>query len=125
MSVGARNSRGGAAAGADAETIRAMRKNGARMRPADASAYIVMGHAQEMAGNFAEALEAYAEAKRLQPSYSAIYEGMGRGYGETGELEKAVAAFEQAIEMERGNAPEYSCELAQFVLGGRLRAKSG
>jgi tetratricopeptide (TPR) repeat protein len=87
-----------------------------RMRPEDAAAYIVLGHAQEMRGNFAEALEAYNEAKRRQPGYSAIYEGMGRVYGETGEFEKAVAAFEQAIAMEKGKAPEYSCELAQLYL---------
>lgn len=87
-----------------------------RMRPADAAAYIVLGHAKEMRGDFTDALEAYREAKRLQPSYSAIYEGMGRVYGQTGEFEKAVAAFEQALAMEKGSAPEYSCELAQLYL---------
>jgi len=58
-------------------------------RPQDASAYIVLGHAFEMRGNFVESLQAYNEAKRLHPGYSAIYEGMGRVYGQTGELEKA------------------------------------
>ena len=84
-------------------------------RPEDAGAYIVLGHALEMQANFAESLQAYTEAKRLHAGYSAIYEGMGRVYGQMGEFEKAVEAFEQAIRME-GNAPEYSCELAQLYL---------
>ena len=76
----------------------------------------MMGHWQEMRGNFAGALKAYGEAKRLQPGYSPIYEGMGRVYREKGEFERAVAAFEQAIEMEKGKSPEYACELAQLYL---------
>jgi tetratricopeptide (TPR) repeat protein len=33
-----------------------------------------------------------------------------------GEFEKSLAAFEEAIPMEKGYAPEYSCELAQVYL---------
>lgn len=86
-----------------------------RLRPEDAAAYIVLGHAFEMQANFVEALQAYAEAKKLHAGYAAIYEGMGRVYGQTGELEKAVDAFEQAIRMD-GSAAEYPCELAQLYL---------
>jgi tetratricopeptide (TPR) repeat protein len=86
-----------------------------KLRPEDAGAYILLGHALEMQANFAESLQAYREAKRLHAGYSAIYEGMGRVYGQMGEFEKAVQAFEQAIRMEE-NAPEYSCELAQLYL---------
>jgi tetratricopeptide (TPR) repeat protein len=37
-------------------------------------------------------------------------------FAQTGESDKAVAAFRQAIQMEKGNAPEYSCELAQLYI---------
>ena len=84
--------------------------------PRDTGAYIVLGNALEMRARYTEALQAYVEAHRLHDGYSAIYEGMGRAYGQSGEFEKAVAAFEQAIRMEQGNAPEYSCELAQLYL---------
>lgn len=87
-----------------------------RIRPTDAAAYIVLGHAREMHGNFAEALDSYREAQRLHSEYSEIFEGMGRVYGDMGEFEKAVAAFEQALRIEKGNKPEYSCELAQLYL---------
>jgi tetratricopeptide (TPR) repeat protein len=69
-----------------------------------------------MRGNFVESLQAYGEAKRLHPGYSAIYEGMGRVYGQMGELEKAVDSFDEAIRLEKGNAPDYSLELAQLYL---------
>jgi tetratricopeptide (TPR) repeat protein len=87
-----------------------------QMKPADAAAYIVLGHAREIHANFIEALEAYREAQGLHAGYSEIFEGMGRVYGNTGEFEKAAAAFAQAIRTEKGHKPEYSCELAQLYL---------
>jgi len=41
---------------------------------------------------------------------------MGRVYAQSGESEKAEATFKQAIRMEKGDAPEYSCELAQLYV---------
>ena len=87
-----------------------------KLRPEDASAYIILGHARELQGHDDEALEAYTEAKLLHPGYSETFAGFGRVYGRQGELEKATTAFEQAIKLERGDAPEYSCELAQLYL---------
>lgn len=87
-----------------------------KLRPQDASAYIVLAHALEMLGDFVESLQAYGEAKKLHAGYSAIYEGMGRVYGQMGELEKAVQSFEQAIQLEKGTAPEYSLELALLYM---------
>ena len=80
------------------------------LRPQDGAAYIVLGHAKELQGKYEEALQAFAEAKRLHAGYSAIYEGMGRVHGREGEFEKAVAAYEQAIRMD-GERAEYYREL--------------
>ena len=82
------------------------------LRPQDAAAYIVLGHVKELQGNNEEALQAFAEAKKLHAGYSAIYEGMGRVYGHEGEFEKAVAAYELAIRMD-GERAEHYCELGQ------------
>ena len=38
-----------------------------KLRPDDAAAYIVLGHANELLGYDAEAFLAYCEAKRLHP----------------------------------------------------------
>lgn len=83
-----------------------------KLRPNDAAAYIVLGHAQELQGNYAGALEAFAQAEKLHAGYRAIYAGMGSVYRRTGEFEKAVHAYEQAIRMD-GNVIEYYCQLAQ------------
>lgn len=87
-----------------------------KLRPQDAAPYIALGRALEAHGNFVESLEAYHEAEKLHAGYSAIYEGMGRVFAQTGESAKAATAFEQAIKMEKGDAPQYSCELAQLYL---------
>jgi Flp pilus assembly protein TadD len=87
-----------------------------KLRPQDAAAYIALGRGLETHGNFVESLDAYREAQRLHAGYSAIYEGMGRVFAQIGESDKAAVAFEQAIKMENGNAPDYSCQLAQLYL---------
>ena len=83
-----------------------------KIRPQDAASYIVLGHAQELQGNYAKALEAFAQAEKLHASYSAIYAGMGAVYQRTGAFEKAVHAYERAIRMD-GNVAEYYCKLGQ------------
>jgi tetratricopeptide (TPR) repeat protein len=83
-----------------------------KMRPEDASAYIILGHAREMQGHDDEALQAYTEAKRLHAGYAEIHAGLGRVYGREGEFEKAVAALEEAIRLDESDA-EYYGELAQ------------
>lgn len=83
-----------------------------KMRPEDASAYIVLGHAREIQGLDDEALQAYAQAKRLHAGYADIHAGIGRVYARQGEFEKAVASFGEAIRLD-GREAEYFVELAQ------------
>jgi len=84
-----------------------------KMRPEDASAYIVLGHAKELQGYDAEALLAYCEAKRLHPEYAEIHAGLGRVHARQGEFENAVAAFDEAIRLD-GNEAEYYVEEASI-----------
>lgn len=86
-----------------------------KLRPQDAAAYIVLGHAKELQGHDGGALQAYAEAKRLHPGYSAIHAGMGRVYSRRGEFEQAIAAYEQAIRID-GQTAEYQFDLGQVYL---------
>jgi len=83
------------------------------MRGEDASAYIILGHARELQGQYDEALEAYTRAKKLHAGYAEIDAGLGRVYGRAGEFEKAVASFDEAIRLDKWEADNY-CELAQL-----------
>ena len=83
------------------------------MRGEDASAYIILGHARELQGHDDEAMEAYTQAKKLHAGYAEIDAGLGRVYGRTGEFEKAVASFDEAIRLDKWEANNY-CELAQL-----------
>ena len=82
-----------------------------KLRPDDAAAYIVLGHANELLGYDAEALLAYCEAKRLHPGYAEIHEGLGRVHARQGEFELAVTALEEAIRLD-GNEADYYAESA-------------
>lgn len=86
-----------------------------KLRPGDAVAYIVLGHARELQGKFDEALQAYAQAEKLHPGYSAIYAGRGTVFQRIGDFENSVKAYEQAIRLD-ANYVEYYCELADEYL---------
>jgi tetratricopeptide (TPR) repeat protein len=89
-----------------------------KLRPHDAVAYVALGHAECLQGNFAEALQAFEEAKRLNADYSEIYEGMGQVYGREREFEKATVAFEQAIRL-GGQRADYRRELRRVCDAAR------
>lgn len=59
-----------------------------KMRPDDALAYVVLGHAEELQGHDDEALEAYNQAQRVHPGYAEIFAGLGRVYAPRGEIRK-------------------------------------
>lgn len=84
-----------------------------KMRPDDASAYIVLGRANELQGDDEEALKAYNEAQRLHAGYAEIFAGFGSVYARRGEFEKAVEAFAEAIRLD-GEKAEYYAEVAQI-----------
>ena len=84
-----------------------------KARPGDAFAHITLGHARELQRHDDEALDAYAEAKRLNPGYAELYAGLGRICGRQGEFEKAVAALREAIRLDPAEADHYG-ELAQI-----------
>lgn len=84
-----------------------------KMKPADAAAYIVLGHAEELQGQDAEALRAYAEAKKRNAKYAEICAGMGRVYARAGEFEKAVNSLQEAIRLDDSEA-EYFVDLARI-----------
>lgn len=94
-----------------------------QMHPQDAVAYIVLGHARELQGRFDEALQAYAQAEKLHPGYSAIPAGRGIVFQRLGDLEDAVKAYLQAIRLDEKYV-EYRCELAQVYLRGGYTKKA-
>ena len=86
-----------------------------QLRPADAASYITLAHAREAQGEFSEALQALAQAEKLDASYAEIYATRGRVYAGRGEYEKAVQSFERAIQVDSKD-PRHHFQLAQLYL---------
>jgi tetratricopeptide (TPR) repeat protein len=86
-----------------------------KLRPADAAAYITLAHAREAEGEFDEALAALAQAEELHAGYAEIYATRGRVHARMGEYEKAVKAFERAIQVD-GKNPLYHFQFAELYL---------
>jgi len=85
------------------------------LRPMDAAAYIALAHAREVEAEFTEALAALEKAEQLHPGYAEIYATRGRVFAGMGEYEKAVQAFERAIQVD-GKDFRYHLQFAQLYL---------
>jgi len=85
-----------------------------KMRPADAAAYIVLGHARELQGYDSEALLAYTEARKRNAKCAEPYAGIGRVYARAGEFEKALGALQEAVRLDNGQTAEYFVDLAEI-----------
>jgi tetratricopeptide (TPR) repeat protein len=79
------------------------------LRPKDAVALHALGMALETEGRTKEALQAYEEAARLQPSLAAQF-GIGTAQLNSGEIEASIAAYEKAVHLDSKQA-RYHCGL--------------
>ena len=73
--------------------------------------YFIRGYRAGEAGNYAEAIDEYTNAIRLNPDYASAYNNRGVVYGNLGEPEKEMADYTKAIEL----IPNYA--LAYFNRG--------
>lgn len=55
-------------------------------------------------GNHAAAIKAYRKALTLEPDHSAVYYNLGVSYGESQQLDEALAMMDKALSLEPGNA---------------------
>lgn len=83
------------------------------MRGEDASAYIVLGHGEELQGHEDEALEAYTQAKKWHAGYAEIYAGLGESTGGQVSSKKRWRALTKQSSWTSGRPDNY-CDLAQW-----------
>jgi Flp pilus assembly protein TadD len=69
----------------------------------DAKQQVEFGIAVAQRGLWREAIYRWERATQIDPTYAAAFNNLGIGYEHEGELEKARAAYEKAMELEPNN----------------------
>ena len=69
----------------------------------DAQKQVEFGIAVAQRGLWREAIYRWLRASQIDPTYAAAYNNLGIAYEHEGDLEKARAAYEKAIELEPDN----------------------
>jgi tetratricopeptide (TPR) repeat protein len=72
-------------------------KTGDRILRRLAAAYNNRGVAYRIKANYAQAIDDFNEAIRLEPNYANAFNNRGVAYKNMGELDRAVADYDQAI----------------------------
>jgi Tfp pilus assembly protein PilF len=70
----------------------------------DARKQVEFGIAVAQRGLWREAIYRWERAAKIDPTYAAAHNNLAIGYEHEGELDKARAAYEKAIELEPDNA---------------------
>ena len=69
----------------------------------DAKAQVAFGIDVAQKGLWREAIYRWEKAAQIDPTYAAAYNDLAIGYEHEGQLDKARAAYEKAIELEPNN----------------------
>jgi Flp pilus assembly protein TadD len=70
----------------------------------DAKKQVEFGIVVAQRGLWREALARFQRAAQIDPSFASAYNNLAIGYEHEGDLEKARAAYEKALQLEPGNA---------------------
>jgi Flp pilus assembly protein TadD len=70
----------------------------------DAKKQVEFGIVVAQRGLWREALARFQRAAQIDPSFASAYNNLAIGYEHEGDLEKARAAYERALQLEPGNA---------------------
>jgi len=70
----------------------------------DAKKQVEFGIAVAQRGLWREAIYRFERAAQTDPTYAAAHNNLGIGYEHEGDLDKARAAYEKALELEPNNA---------------------
>ena len=84
----------------DADAVLAQYSEAVRKNPEDPESLQLLGFAQQLTGQLAQAKQSYEKARRLSPENPDLNRDMGRLYTQTGEFAVARAAFDQALAVE-------------------------
>ncbi len=82
-----------------------------------------LGHMKESAGQSREALGAYSEALRVDPTHVAALEGKARYALAAGDRDQAISLFRRAVELEPSNAEAWR-GLIQAQMKGKRAAEA-
>ena len=100
-------------------------QNLVRQKPNDAEALHLLGFAQQLKGQLAEAQKNYEKARQLTPDDPALQRDLGRLYTKTGDFTSARAAFERALDLEPQEPLTYLFLGAMYEKAGDLGSAAG
>ena len=96
-----------------------------RQNPENAESLHLLGVAQQLTGQLAQAKQNYEKARRLSPENPDLDRDMGRLYTQTGEFALARAAFNQALALEPKESLTYLYLGELYEKQDDLRAAAG
>lgn len=81
----------------EGDAVLAEYENLVRQKPDDPEALHLLGFAQQLKGQLAQAQQNYEKARRLMPNNPSLQRDLGRLYTKTGDFASAHAAFDRAL----------------------------
>jgi predicted Zn-dependent protease len=90
----------------------------ARQNPESAEHLYLLGFAQQLGGQLAEAQQSFEESRRIRPDHAGLQRDLGRLYGQRGDFSKSRQAFDRALALEPN-------EPLTFLYLGEMLEKSG
>ena len=109
----------------DADAVIAQYSEAVRKNPEDPESLQLLGFAQQLTGQLAQAKQNYEKARRLSPENPDLDRDMGRLYTQTGEFALARAAFNEALALEPKESLTYLYLGELYEKQDDLRAAAG
>jgi predicted Zn-dependent protease len=109
----------------DADAVIAQYSEAVRKNPEDPESLQLLGFAQQLTGQLAQAKQNYEKARRLSPENPDLDRDMGRLYTQTGDFALARAAFNEALALEPKESLTYLYLGELYEKQDDLRAAAG
>jgi predicted Zn-dependent protease len=109
----------------DADAVLAEYDNQVRQNPESAESLHLLGFAQQLTGQLAQAKQNYEKARRLLPENPDLNRDIGRLYTQTEDFAAARAAFNQALTLEPKESLTYLYLGELYEKEGDLRGAAG
>jgi beta-barrel assembly-enhancing protease len=109
----------------DRQGIVAEMEKSVRQNPDNPEQRHLLGFAQQLQGNLAEAQRNFEEARKAQPDNPALQRDLGRLYGQTGDFVNARQAFDRALALEPNEPLTYLYLGEMLETSGDLKSAVG
>jgi beta-barrel assembly-enhancing protease len=97
----------------------------AQQRPQDPEVFYLLGYAQQLRGQLAQAQRSYEKALQLRPNHPGLQRDLGRLYGQMGNFLLAREAFDRALALEPSEPLTYLYLGEMLEKSGDLRSAAG